>query len=66
MPKPLAERRKRGSRTGYAYLHSAIDGYSRLAFTEVFDDERAITAVEFLTRARAWFAATASSLSKES
>jgi hypothetical protein len=47
----------RGSRTGYVYLHSAIDGYSRLAYTEALGDEKAITAVAFLGRARGWFAA---------
>jgi ribosomal protein S18 acetylase RimI-like enzyme len=38
-------------------LHSAIDGYSRLAYTEALADERAMTAVGFLERARAWFLA---------
>jgi hypothetical protein len=55
--KAVDRARKRGSRPGYVYLHSATDGYSRLAYTEVFDDEKAVTAVEFLARARAWFAA---------
>ena len=39
------------------YFHSAIDGYSRLAYTEALPNEQAVTAVEFLGRARAWFAA---------
>jgi transposase InsO family protein len=46
----------RGMRTGYVYLHSAIDGYSRLAYTEALPDEKAVTAVAFLGRARTWFA----------
>ena len=43
--------------TGYVFLHSAIDGYSRLAYTEHLPDEKASTAVGFWARARAWFAA---------
>lgn len=49
--------KRRGTRAGYVFLHSAIDGYSRLAYTEALPDEKAITAVAFLDRARAWFAA---------
>jgi transposase InsO family protein len=41
---------------GYAYIHSAIDAYSRLAYSEIHDDETAITAVSFWRRARAFFA----------
>jgi transposase InsO family protein len=51
------DRAKKGARTGYTYLHSAIDGHTRLAYTEALPDERATTAVAFLDRARAWFAA---------
>jgi transposase InsO family protein len=46
-----------GARAGYVYLHSAIDGYSRLAYTEHLPDETAKTAIGFWARARAWFAA---------
>ena len=46
-----------GARAGYVYLHSAIDGFSRLAYTEQLLDETARTAVTFWARARAWFAA---------
>ncbi|NLE80072.1 MAG: IS481 family transposase [Rhodococcus sp.] len=53
----VARTKTRGIRTGYTYLHSAIDGYSRLAYTEALADEKAITAVAFLHRAREWFAA---------
>lgn len=49
--------RKAGVRAGYVYLHSAVDGFSRLAYTEVQPDEKAATAIGFLFRARAWFAA---------
>lgn len=30
-------------RVGYAYIHSAIDGYSRLAYSEVLTDEQGLT-----------------------
>ena len=46
-----------GARAGYVYLHSAIDGFSRLAYTEPLADEKAVTAVAFWARARAWFGA---------
>lgn len=45
-----------GARAGYVYLHSAIDGYYRLAYTEHPPDETARTAVAFWACARAWFA----------
>ena len=48
---------KAGARAGYVYLHTAVDGFSRLAYTEALDDEKAITAIGFLNRARVWFAA---------
>ena len=44
-------------RPGYVYLHSAVDGFSRLAYTEALEDETAKTAIGFLFRARVWFAA---------
>ncbi|MEC8761152.1 MAG: IS481 family transposase [Actinomycetota bacterium] len=53
----VARTKTRGTRAGYVYLHSAIDGYSRLAYTEALPNEQAATAVAFLARARAWFAA---------
>ena len=46
-----------GAQRGYVYLHSAVDGFSRLAYTEPLADEKAATAVGFLARARVWFAA---------
>jgi transposase InsO family protein len=48
-----------GRRTGVAgweYVHVAVDDYSRLAYVEVLDDERATTAIGFLRRALAFFA----------
>lgn len=54
--KAVDRTKRSGSRAGYVYLHSAIDGFSRLAYTEALNDEKGITAVEFLARARDWFA----------
>jgi transposase len=48
--------RKRGGRSRYTYLHTAIDGFSRLAYTEALPDETARTAIAFTHRARAFFA----------
>ena len=42
---------------GYTYLHTAIDGFSRLAYTEALDDEKASTTIGFFCRARTFFAA---------
>jgi transposase len=48
---------KRRARIGYTYLHSAVDGYSRLAYTEALEDEKAVTTIGFFARARVFFAA---------
>ena len=42
---------------GYTYLHSAIDGNTRLAYTEARDNETAATAIDFMNNARLFFAA---------
>ena len=42
---------------GYAYIHSAVDDHSRLAYSEILDDERKESATAFWQRARVWFAA---------
>lgn len=47
------------AKAGYVYLHSAIDGFSRLAYTEPLPDEEGKTAAAFLARAKVWFAAHA-------
>ncbi|MGZ4399186.1 MAG: integrase core domain-containing protein, partial [Gaiellaceae bacterium] len=41
---------------GWEYVHIAIDDYSRLAYAEVLEDEKAATAIGFLRRALAFFA----------
>jgi transposase InsO family protein len=40
---------------GYHFLHTAIDGHSRLAYSELLGDERKETAAAFWSRANAWF-----------
>ena len=40
---------------GYAFIHSAIDAHSRLAYSEVLPDERATTNLAFWRRAKAFF-----------
>ncbi|TVZ90420.1 transposase IS481 family protein [Streptomyces sp. BK340] len=52
-----AEGRRPRTGTGYAYLHTALDDPSRLAYTEDLPDETAPTCAAFLQRATAWFAA---------
>src|SRR5699024_11592574 len=47
----------RKKRVGYTHLHSAIDGYSRLAYTEALENETATTTIASFSRARAFFAA---------
>jgi transposase InsO family protein len=51
-----ARRGARGSR-GFRYLHHAVDDHSRLAYSEIHDDERKGTAAAFWDRANAFFAA---------
>lgn len=41
---------------GYTFLHSAVDDYSRVAYCEFLDDEKGATCLEFVARARQWFA----------
>ncbi len=55
--KTVARAKTKGARAGYVYLHSAVDGYSRLAYTEHLPDETAATTIGFFTRARAFFTA---------
>ena len=50
--RPGRERRARGM----SYVHSAIDAYSRLAYSEIHDDERGPTCAGFLQRALRFFA----------
>ena len=42
-------------RIGYDYVHSAVDDYSRLAYSEIHPDEKGDTTAGFLTRAAVFF-----------
>jgi transposase InsO family protein len=44
------------TKVGYAFVHSAVDDYSRVAYSEVLGDERADTSIGFWSRANTWFA----------
>ena len=46
----------RNPKLGYAFVHTVIDDYSHVAYTEIHDDETAITAAGVLHRAVDWFA----------
>ncbi|GAA1972080.1 IS481-like element ISMsm9 family transposase [Isoptericola halotolerans] len=56
-----AKVRDRAARTGaapsrgYRFVHHAVDDHSRLAYSEILDDERKETAAAFWTRARDYF-----------
>ena len=56
-------RRRQGSTnhaarsTGWEFVHVCVDDATRLAYVEVLDDEKATTAIAFLRRAVAHFAA---------
>jgi transposase InsO family protein len=49
------DRRKRSRGVGWEYAHVCVDDATRLAYVEVLDDEKAITAVGFLGRAIAFY-----------
>jgi transposase InsO family protein len=46
-----------GRPLGYDYVHTAVDDHSRLAYAEIHDDEKGVTAAGFLRRAAAYFTA---------
>ena len=48
--------RTRTARVGYAYIHTAIDDRTRLAYSEILHDEQGPTAAMFWARAMAYFA----------
>jgi transposase InsO family protein len=52
----VAHKHKR-VKIGYDYVHTAIDDYTRLAYSEIQSDEKDPTCAGFLHRALAWFAA---------
>lgn len=46
----------RGRKAGYRFIHTAVDDRTRLAYSEVLDDEQGATAAGFWTRASGWYA----------
>jgi len=53
--KMTGDRRRRSRRVGWEYVHSIVDDCSRVAYSEIHDDERAETVTAFTTRALDWF-----------
>lgn len=51
------DKAKHRIRAGYRFLHTAVDGCTRLAYTQSMPDETATSVVEFWANAKAWFAA---------
>ena len=51
------ERTVRSRRAGWEYVHSIVDDCSRLAYSEVHDDQKAATVTAFTRRALDWFLA---------
>ena len=51
-----AQTRPERAGVGYDYIHSAVDDHSRLAYSEIHPDEKALTCADFLRRAAAFFA----------
>lgn len=49
---------RKKARIGYDYVHSAVDDHSRLAYSEIHDDEQGDTAAGFIKRAAAFYAAS--------
>jgi transposase InsO family protein len=48
------DRRQRSRRVGWDYVHSIVDDCSRLAYSELLDDERADTVTAFVRRGLDW------------
>jgi transposase InsO family protein len=49
------DRTRRSRRVGWEYVHSIVDDCSRIAYSEIHDDEQAPTVTAFTTRALDWF-----------
>ncbi len=45
----------RHKKSGYEYVHVAVDDHSRVTYAEIHPDERAATCAAFLYRAARWF-----------
>jgi transposase-like protein len=51
-----SEHKHKSVKIGYDYVHSVVDDHSRLAYSEVLDDEKGGTCAAFLERALDYFA----------
>ena len=51
----IGNRHNKQQGRGYAFLHHAVDDHSRLAYSEILDDERKETATAFWQRAKQYF-----------
>jgi transposase InsO family protein len=51
------KRRSKRARGGYSHIHTAIDAYSRLAYSEFAGEENTVNCIGFLDRAVTWFQA---------
>jgi transposase InsO family protein len=49
------DRTVRSRRAGWEFVHSVVDDCSRLAYSEIHDDEKAATVTAFTRRALDWF-----------
>jgi hypothetical protein len=49
------DRTRRSTRVGWEFVHSIVDDCSRLAYSEIHDDEQAATVTAFTRRALDWF-----------
>jgi transposase InsO family protein len=49
------DRTQRSRRVGFEHVHSIVDDCSRLAYSEIHDDEKAATVTAFTRRALDWF-----------
>jgi transposase InsO family protein len=47
---------RKKNKVGYDFIHSVVDDYSRLAFSEILEDEKAETCAAFFARAVEFFA----------
>jgi len=54
----------RRAKVGYWYIHNAVDDHSRLAYSELLNDEKKETAAEFWARAHAYFEAAGISVKR--
>ena len=48
-------KRSKHIKTGFDFIHVAVDDHSRVAYAEILPDEKAPTCAEFLHRAATWF-----------